>query len=120
MKVHFLKTVWSDIIILEDNNRFALVDTGIKEQYYQLTDYLDKIGAKKIDFILLTHFHRDHYGNINDLVKNREIEAINGVVCEYGKKYKVPTPYNDKIVEIVKQINEGKLEAQTSNLKLFD
>lgn len=82
MKIHFLKTVWSDIIILEDNNRFALVDTGIKEQYNQLTEYLDKIGAKTIDFILLTHFHRDHYGNINDLVKNREVKKV--YFKEYG------------------------------------
>lgn len=82
MKIHFLKTVWSDIIILENNNRFALVDTGIKEQYHQLTDYLDKIGAWKIDFILLTHFHRDHYGNINDLVKNRKVEKV--YFKEYG------------------------------------
>lgn len=82
MKVHFLKTVWSDIIILEDNNRFALVDTGVKEQYNQLTNYLDRIGAEKIDFILLTHFHRDHYGNINELVKNRKVEKV--YFKEYG------------------------------------
>lgn len=82
MKVHFLKTVWSDMIILEDNDRFALVDTGIKEQYNQLTDYLDEIGAEKIDFILLTHFHRDHYGNINELIKNREVKKV--YFKEYG------------------------------------
>lgn len=82
MKVHFLKTVWTDIIILEDNNRFALIDTGIKDQCDQLTEYLDKIGAEKIDFILLTHFHRDHYGNINDLVKNRKVEKV--YFKEYG------------------------------------
>ena len=82
MKIHFLKTVWSDIIILEDSGRFALVDTGVKEQYDQLTDYLDRIGAEKIDFILLTHFHRDHYGNINDLVQNREVKKV--YFKEYG------------------------------------
>lgn len=82
MKVHFLKTVWSDIIILEDNSRFALVDTGVKEQYSQLTEYLDKIGAGKIEFILLTHFHRDHYGNVCELVKNREVKKV--YFKEYG------------------------------------
>lgn len=67
--------------------------------------------------------HRDIVPSMHQDIcngKKCEIEAINGVVCEYGKKYKVPTPYNDKIVEIVKQINEGKLEAQMSNLELFD
>lgn len=82
MRVHFLKTVWSDIIILEDNSRFALVDTGVKEEYGQLTDYLDKIGAMQIDFILLTHFHRDHYGNISNLVKDRDVKKV--CFKEYG------------------------------------
>lgn len=58
---------------------------------------------------------------LQDIRNNKkcEIEAINGVVCEYGKKYNVATPYNDKIVEIVKQINDGKLEAKENNLTKF-
>lgn len=67
--------------------------------------------------------HRDIVPSMLQDIRNGkkcEIEAINGVVCEYGKKNNVPTPYNDKIVDIVKQINEGKLEAKASNLKLFE
>ena len=30
-----------------------------------------------------------------------EIDAINGVVCEWGRKCGVKTPFNDKIVEII-------------------
>ena len=66
--------------------------------------------------------HRDIVPSMLQDIRNDkkcEIEAINGVVCEYGKKHNVETPYNDKIVEIVKKINDGKLEAQTSNLELF-
>lgn len=82
MKLHFLKTVWSDMIVLEENNRFALVDTGFDEQYEQLSTYLDKLGAKEIEFILLTHFHRDHYGNIVNLIKNYNVKAV--YFKEYG------------------------------------
>ena len=66
--------------------------------------------------------HRDIVPSMLQDIRNDkkcEIEAINGVVCEYGKKCNVATPYNDKIVEIVKQINDGKLKAQASNLELF-
>ena len=48
-----------------------------------------------------------------------EIEAINGVVCEYGKKYNVPTPINDKIVEIVKKQQSGELKLDKENIELF-
>ena len=67
--------------------------------------------------------HRDIVPSMLQDIRNDkkcEIEAINGVVCEYGKKHKVATPYNDKIVEIVKKINDGKLKAQPSNLELFN
>lgn len=81
MKLHFLKTRWSDMIVLESNGRFALVDTGVEEQFEQLSTYLDKIGATKLDFILLTHFHKDHYGNVVNLVENRSVDTV------YFKEY---------------------------------
>ena len=49
-----------------------------------------------------------------------EIDAINGVVCDWGRKCKVPTPVNDRIVEVVKKIQGGELKAEAANIKLFD
>ncbi|MGN1225603.1 MAG: ketopantoate reductase family protein [Candidatus Cryptobacteroides sp.] len=51
--------------------------------------------------------------------KKTEVDAINGVVCEYGRKYKVPTPCNDKVVEIVHKIENGELKAEFGNLRFF-
>lgn len=52
MKLHFLKSTWSDIIILESKKQIALIDTGCEEQFEQIKDYLDKLGIKNISFIL--------------------------------------------------------------------
>ena len=49
-----------------------------------------------------------------------EIDAINGIVCEWGRKCNVPTPINDKIVEIVKKCEAGELKPEASNIRLFD
>lgn len=48
-----------------------------------------------------------------------EIDAINGVICRLGKKYKISTPVNDKIVEIIKKFEEGKLRPGEHNLRKF-
>lgn len=48
-----------------------------------------------------------------------EIDAINGVVAENGKKVGIATPINDKVVEIVKGIESGKMKAVFDNLSLF-
>ena len=51
--------------------------------------------------------------------KKTEVDAINGVVSAYGRKTGVPTPMNDKVVEIIHGIEEGRLKAEMNNLKLF-
>ena len=48
-----------------------------------------------------------------------EIDAINGVVCEWGKKCGVPTPINDKIVEVIKKEQAGELKLTHDNIKFF-
>ena len=48
-----------------------------------------------------------------------EVDAINGIVCAYGKKYGVPTPVNDRIVEIIKKEQRGELKMTHENIRLF-
>ena len=59
---------------------------------------------------------------LQDLEKGKpcEIEAINGVVSSYGKKVNVPTPFNDKVIEIIRSIERGERKPSFDNLPLFD
>lgn len=59
---------------------------------------------------------------LQDLKKGKpcEIDAINGVVCEWGRKCNVPTPINDRIVDIIKKEQSGELPLSKENIKLFD
>ena len=56
---------------------------------------------------------------LQDLEKGRkcEVEAINGVVCEFGRRYSVATPYNDKVCEIIHEIEEGRCTCSFDNVK---
>ena len=67
--------------------------------------------------------HRDiEPSMLQDLKKGKpcEVDAINGVVCDFGRKYNVKTPINDRIVEIIKKIQNGELKAEAKNIHLFD
>ena len=59
---------------------------------------------------------------LQDLKKGKacEIDAINGVVCEWGRKCGVKTPFNDKIVEIIRKCETGELSPKADNIKFFD
>lgn len=58
---------------------------------------------------------------LQDLKKDKpcEIDAINGVVCEWGRKVGVPTPINDRIVEVIKKEQSKELPLSVSNIELF-
>lgn len=59
---------------------------------------------------------------LQDLKKGKpcEVDAINGIVCEWGKKCGVPTPINDRIVEVIKKEQAGELKLEHANIRLFD
>jgi 2-dehydropantoate 2-reductase len=59
---------------------------------------------------------------LQDLEKGKktEIDAIDGVVSEWGKRLNIPTPVSDKVVEIVKGIEAGEYTYSFDNLKMFN
>ena len=76
LKIHFLNTIWSDAIILECNNHFALMDTGSSFYYPMVKKHLDDLKVEKIDFILLSHFHSDHYGNVAKIINDYKVTKL--------------------------------------------
>ena len=58
---------------------------------------------------------------LQDLEKGKltEVDAINGAVSAYGRKVGFPTPMNDRVVEIIHQIEQGKLKPSVENLQYF-
>ena len=85
-----------------------------------------KNGLKKAFALALIPYamkeHRDiEPSMLQDLKKGKpcEVEAINGVVCEWGRKYGVPTPVNDRIVEVIRREQAGELKLEKSNIQFF-
>ncbi|MFA5561371.1 MAG: MBL fold metallo-hydrolase [Eubacteriales bacterium] len=80
-RIHFLQAVWNDVILLESRGRFALVDTGFAHRYDEIAAYLRGVGVTELEFIFVTHFHRDHDGCVNRLVQEFPVRVV------YVKKY---------------------------------
>lgn len=49
-----------------------------------------------------------------------EIDYINGIVSQYGKKVGIATPFNDKAIEIIHKCESGELTPSLSNVKYFE
>ena len=76
LKIHFLNTIWSDAMILESNKHYAFVDTGSLFYYPMIQKHVEEYNIKHIDFILLTHYHTDHYSNIKSLIENYKVDKL--------------------------------------------
>lgn len=90
-RIHFLNTANSDCIILESNDKFALIDSGEgnenprrKTEYKGYRDevisYIKKVASDKngyvnFEFVLGTHIHYDHAGNFEAIFKDEKISA---------------------------------------------
>ena len=68
---------------------------------------------------LLGHVSRGRTAPIHDHIKGRrsEMEFIPGVVARKGRELGIPTPCNDAVVELDRQINRGLLKMDRSNFE---
>lgn len=66
--------------------------------------------------------HNNKASMLQDLEKGKktEIDYINGIVCRGGKQCGIPTPFNDKVVELVKEAEARGGVNDFSYLDRFD
>ncbi|XFA99522.1 DNA internalization-related competence protein ComEC/Rec2 [Candidatus Izemoplasma sp. B36] len=74
--VRFLDVFQGDAIHIHDNKCDMLIDTGDYDNYDNLIHYLKGNNTYEIDILLITHFHSDHYGELEDLINNLNIKKI--------------------------------------------
>jgi 2-dehydropantoate 2-reductase len=91
----------------------------------KLFDYSSRL-KQKLSFFLIPFAMKKHRllkpSMLQDLEAGKlcEVDAINGIVCMYGKNVQVPTPYNDLVVEIIHAFEQGKGKPGFENLASFE
>lgn len=91
----------------------------------KLLDYKGGL-KKKISFLIIPIAIKKHAAlkasMLQDVEKGIpcEIDSINGTVCSMGDKLNVPTPFNHRVVEIIKKFETGELKPSFNNVKLFN
>lgn len=75
-EVHFLDTGQSDCILIKGLNKNYLIDTGASEAAEKSINYLNSIGVKNIEDIIITHYHDDHYGGLKKILINTNVNRV--------------------------------------------
>ena len=73
MIVHYIDVGQGDSILIQVNNKNLLIDSGPSSNRKDLLSYLEKLNIKKFDYIIATHPHEDHIGNMDTIIKRYNI-----------------------------------------------
>lgn len=75
-KVHYLDVGQADCILVQNKNENLLIDTGNRDDYEMISDYLAKLSVTKLDYLVLTHPHEDHIGSAANIISNFSIGKV--------------------------------------------
>ena len=111
-KIHFIDVDQGDSILLQIKNKAILIDTGgIKNKSLAKnihSPYLNSLGIKKLDYLILTHGDYDHMGEAINLVNNFKVDKV---IFNCG-------PYNDLEEELIKVLDKKKIKHYSCIKKL--
>lgn len=71
--IHYINVGQGDSELIQYKDKNMLIDSGPYSSKNTLIKYLKSAGIKKLDYVIVTHPHEDHIGNISDIIKEFEI-----------------------------------------------
>ena len=71
--VHFIDVGQGDAILIQVNNKNMIIDSGSKTEKDKLVKYLDSINIPQFDYVIATHPHEDHIGNMDYIINNYKV-----------------------------------------------
>ena len=76
LQVHFLNVGKADFIYIKFKDHNIIIDAADKEPNSIVTEYLKRQNVSKIDLAVVSHAHRDHIGQMAEVIKNFDVEKF--------------------------------------------
>ena len=103
MCVHFLDVGKADCIYIKCEDKNILIDAADKDVSSRVVEYLCRQNINKLDLVVLTHPHRDHIGQMEDIINNFQID--NFITSEIPQEI-IPTSITyKKMLESIQKKN---------------
>lgn len=76
VKITFFDVGKGDAILIETKDHTMLIDSGYDSTSDVILDYLDKQPVQQLDYLVLTHFDKDHVGGADQILKRTEVGEV--------------------------------------------
>ncbi len=86
VQVHFIDVGHGNaIVLLDDDGTVIMIDSGNRYYSKEVVRYLEKLGVKKIDLFVITHYHNDHIGGVPAILETFMIKKF--ALSKYQPEY---------------------------------
>ena len=75
-KVYFFNAGKADAILLSKNDKYILIDTGEESLSDNILKYFKANNITKLEYLIITHFDKDHVGSASNIIDNIEIGEV--------------------------------------------
>ena len=99
LKIYFFDVEKSDSILITYNDKNILIDTSKEDYSDRVIDYLNKYKVKTIDYLIITHYDKDHVGGASKIIDNFDIKNV------YQSSYIKNSEYYNNYVNSLKEKN---------------
>lgn len=99
MLVHYIDVGQGDSILIQVNNKNLLIDSGPKSDRKKLFSYLSSLYLDKLDYVIETHPHDDHIGNMAEVIKKYNVSKF------YAPKVQSSTKTFEQMIDALKSKN---------------
>ena len=85
-EIHFIDVGQADSALVICDGHYMLIDGGNAEDSDLVYSYLERRGAKRLDYMVATHAHEDHIGGLSGALNYTAVDAALCPVTEYSSK----------------------------------
>ena len=90
-KIYFFNAGKADAILLEKDNKYIMIDTGEEDLSDDILKYFKQHNITKLEYLIITHFDKDHVGSASSIIDNIEIGEV--LQSNYPKESEYYTNY---------------------------
>ena len=76
LSIYFFNAGKADACIIKKNGKYMMIDTGEEDLSAEILAYFKKNNINKLDYLIITHFDKDHVGSAASIVNSIEIDNI--------------------------------------------
>lgn len=106
----FLSIGKADFILLQTENHNVIIDCGEKDNGKEIAEYLEKKSVATVDYLIITHFDKDHVGGASKVLKTASV--LNVIEPDYSEDSDEMDKYRKTLNE--KNITPNVLKEQLS------